>query len=316
MLEKIRVSYGSAVVLGLIRGRLDAEPTTLYILFKGRRCRGRCAFCPQSEGDPAHVSRVEWPEFGLRDVISRARSCKGLQRVCVQCTDEPVVRRELPFLVSMLKTVALPISVSTPPLTKRLLVRVKDAGAGTVTVPLDCADRGMSERVKGRSSEAIMKGLRDALEVFGWGNVGTHIIVGLGETEEQVAGVLTELAGMGVVPSLFAFTPVKGTPMEGAVQPNLATYRRLQVARHIIVEKWMKGSFEFDEGGKIVSICGVDLELLLKDGTIFTVRGCPGCNRPFYNERASGPFYNYPNKPEKAVLERIAGEIIGSLAGN
>ncbi|MCW3977503.1 MAG: radical SAM protein, partial [Candidatus Bathyarchaeota archaeon] len=25
--------------------------------------------------------------------------------------------------------------------------------------------------------------------------------------------------------------------------------------------------------------------------------GCPGCNRPYYNERPGGPLYNYPRQP-------------------
>lgn len=314
MLEKIRVSYGAAVTLGLMRGRVDAEPTTLYILYKSGACRGRCAFCPQSAGDKARVSRVEWPEFALEDVVEKARACSKLERICVQCTDEPAVRRGLPALLRSLKPVTLPISVSTPPLTERALRGAKEAGASVVTIPLDCADSGAMERIKGRSREQVMGGLRVALEVFGRGNVGTHIIVGLGETEEQVVVALEELAGMGVVPSLFAFTPVRGTPMERAGQPDLASYRRLQVARRIIVEEGIAGCFEFGLGGRIKGIRGVDLAALLKRGGVFTVRGCPGCNRPFYNERASGPFYNYPEEPGEGELARIEGEVIGSLA--
>jgi len=29
-------------------------------------------------------------------------------------------------------------------------------------------------------------------------------------------------------------------------------------------------------------------------GEPFRTSGCPDCNRPFYNERPSGPLYNYP----------------------
>jgi len=32
----------------------------------------------------------------------------------------------------------------------------------------------------------------------------------------------------------------------------------------------------------------------LGTGEAFRTSGCPGCNRPYYNERPSGPFYNYP----------------------
>jgi biotin synthase-related radical SAM superfamily protein len=38
----------------------------------------------------------------------------------------------------------------------------------------------------------------------------------------------------------------------------------------------------------------------MQDGRVsadaFRTSGCPGCNRPFYNERATGPIYNYPRE--------------------
>ena len=320
---KARVSYGSAVVLGLVHGMVGVPPTALYILLQGEGCRGRCMFCPQSSGDPAHVSRVEWLEFPIEDVTARARAMMDtragggrFERVCVQCTDEPAVREVLPGFVAGLRRLGLPISVSTSPLTRGELLALKGAGTDTVTVPLDCADREMCLRIKGRGAAEIFGALREAVEVFGRGKVGTHIIVGMGESEESVVVALAELAEMGVVPSLFAFTPVRGTPMEGRRRPSVVSYRRLQLARHFIVDRGMRGCFGFGRGGRIISIRGADLRAALSDGGIFTVRGCPGCNRPYYNERASGPLYNFPEKPEEGALHRIAGEIIGSLAGD
>ena len=32
----------------------------------------------------------------------------------------------------------------------------------------------------------------------------------------------------------------------------------------------------------------------VKSGIAFQTSGCPGCNRPYYNESPSGPIYNYP----------------------
>ncbi|MDH5792671.1 MAG: radical SAM protein, partial [Candidatus Bathyarchaeota archaeon] len=60
--------------------------------------------------------------------------------------------------------------------------------------------------------------------------------------------------------------------------------------------------------GGMVENFGVDAETLesaLADGEAFRTSGCPGCNRPYYNERPSGPFYNYPRNltPEEARTE-------------
>ena len=63
----------------------------------------------------------------------------------------------------------------------------------------------------------------------------------------------------------------------------------------------------YDEG-KIIGF-GVDKETMsnvLKDGKAFQTSGCPDCNRPYYNERPSGPFYNYPRMLTTAEAEKEA----------
>ena len=47
-------------------------------------------------------------------------------------------------------------------------------------------------------------------------------------------------------------------------------------------------------------------------GDAFQTVGCPGCNRPYYNERPSGPLYNYPRdltmeelNNEKEMIKRL-----------
>jgi biotin synthase len=52
----------------------------------------------------------------------------------------------------------------------------------------------------------------------------------------------------------------------------------------------------FDAFGKIIDF-GVDkqeLKRIVESGKPFLTSGCPDCNRPFYNEKPSGPIYNYP----------------------
>ena len=41
----------------------------------------------------------------------------------------------------------------------------------------------------------------------------------------------------------------------------------------------------------------------------FNTYGCEGCNRPFYNERPSGPIYNYPETPARDVVLEILEKI-------
>jgi biotin synthase len=71
----------------------------------------------------------------------------------------------------------------------------------------------------------------------------------------------------------------------------------------------------FDDGGRIVDY-GVPQSFLdeaLELGTAFQTSGCPGCNRPYYNEKPSGPIYNYPrplSPDEKIEIEKQLGKAI------
>src|SRR5665647_2677347 len=65
--ELIRLSVGTAIVLGLLEGKLDAQPTTAYLMtYKTGKCSSNCSFCPQarsSQSSTELLSRVTWPNF-------------------------------------------------------------------------------------------------------------------------------------------------------------------------------------------------------------------------------------------------------------
>jgi biotin synthase-related radical SAM superfamily protein len=49
------------------------------------------------------------------------------------------------------------------------------------------------------------------------------------------------------------------------------------------------------------------LKEILSSGAAFQTSGCKDCNRPYYNERPSGPLYNYPRPlSQEEIAEAIA----------
>ncbi len=183
---------------------------------------------------------------------------------------------------------------------------------------MDAATESVFNRVKGAgvggcySWETQFSLFSEALSVFGKGNVSTHVIVGLGETEKEAVEIVQRCVDLGVLPALFAFTPVRGTALEGYLPPKLESYRRIQLARYLIVNgKTEASKIGFDVNGKIVSY-GVPqeaIEPIIEDGAPFRTSGCPDCNRPYYNEKPSGPIYNYPKKQNKEEIKKIKTRI-------
>jgi len=327
MPEKIRVSLGSAIVLKLLRGKLDAMPTTAYLLtYRRGKCSANCGFCPQARGSHGRadmLSRVSWPVFPTRhmlDGIENAVRYNQVKRVCLQALNYPeVFQHLLAFVKAICSRVKVPVSISCQPLDSENMHRLAEAGVERIGIPLDAATEGIFNRVKGRfvggpyAWEEQIELLSEAVKIFGEGKVSTHLIVGLGETEREMVETIQKCVDMRVLPALFAFTPISGTALENNPQPPVLTYRRVQVARHLIFHGIARYEDVFFDGKDCISDFGVGKEVLMRivqTGQPFLTSGCPNCNRPYYNEKPSGPIYNYPRPLTKKEIGQILQELV------
>jgi biotin synthase len=242
-----------------------------------------------------------------------------IRRVCIQALNYPEVFAHLEALVKEIKKeVAVPVSVSCQPLNRTNIELLAKAGVDRLGVALDAASEPLFNKVKGKgvggsySWDNQFSMLIAALAVFGKGNVSTHLIVGLGETEKDAAQIIQRCVDMKVLPALFAFTPIRGTALEKNSPPILESYRQVQLARHLIVNGLARADgMHFDGEGKVASF-GLAKEVLddvVNSGEPFHTSGCPDCNRPFYNEKPSGPVYNYPRKISQEEIEKISRQL-------
>jgi biotin synthase len=321
--RNVRLSIGTAAVLGLTNYLLKVPPTTAYLMsYTEKGCIANCSFCAQARDHKANrdqLSRVIWPSYTIEQVLKgfKETAPEVFKRVCLQVINYPGFFKDTVELVRLFSDkTGLPISVDIFPLSRISLKQLKDVGAERISIPLDGATPEIFDRVKGRkvngpySWEKHIKSLAHAVEVFGKGKVGTNLIVGLGETEKEATDFIQKLHSMSVETILFAFTPIQGTKLENKSQPSLDSYRRIQVARHLINNDIITSSdLEFDGSGKITGYGKIELDKILSNGEAFQTTGCPGCNRPYYNERPSGPFYNYPrpliNKEVRTELSKL-----------
>ena len=324
--EQIRVSIGTAIILGLTEGKLDAQPTTAYLMtYRLGKCTANCGFCPQAKASKSStelLSRVTWPTFPTQNVLAAiaATAQEGkIKRVCIQALNYPDVFGHLAALVKEIKQCStIPVSVSCQPLNNQNIELLKKSGVDRLGIALDAATEALFNKVKGKDVGGAYTWqdqfcqLIQALDVFGEGNVSTHVIVGLGETEKEAVAVLQRCVDLGVLPALFAFTPVRGTVLENDLPPKLEVYRRVQLARYLIVNgKTRFADMRFDRAGHIkgYGLTNEALNAEVESGLPFRTSGCPDCNRPYYNEKPSGPLYNYPNQPNQKEIEKIKKQL-------
>lgn len=301
---RLRVSAGTAAVLGLRGGGGRDAPTTGYLMI-GDRCSRNCAFCAQARGSlsgAGRLSRVTWPEYQLDDLLPALESaCRSgtLSRLCVQTVAGDGAARRLAELVPVVsRRAGVPVSASVYVRDLAALRSLMESGLERAALSLDACTEETYSAVKGGSLAVARELLAQAAAAYP-GRISTHLIAGLGETEQELLTQLQWCLDQGVLVGLFAFTPVPGTALAAGCPPAMVAYRRLQAAAHLIrLGETRAERLDFDGGGRLAGFGpGLDagrLQDLLAGGGAFRTSGCPGCNRPYYNERPGQVPYNYP----------------------
>lgn len=319
----IRVSAGTARVLGLNNIKCAAAPTTAYLFF-GEDCPRNCGFCARSRTSTAaagFLSRVTWPPYpagAVLDRLARAGGRGDFGRICLQVVhDRAVWRQARGALEKIAGLCDVPVSVSCTADTLRDIEGWFDAGAERFGLALDAAAKEVFRKVKGAGWDRTRALLQAAAEKWP-GRISTHLIVGLGETDRDVAARLREMAEAGITVGLFAFTPVRGTRLQHLDPPELTRYRRLQAAHHLIRLDGPAAAdaFAYDAHGRLTHLGRPteQLAVLLADGAAFRTSGCPQCNRPYYNERPGREMYNYPRPLDQAEAAAALRDVLGTRA--
>jgi lipoyl synthase len=312
----IRLSAGTAASMGLTAMRMDAYPTTAYLL-SGNQCLMKCAFCPQGVGGNEalnRLGRITWPEYSWDDFAGSLERAErnGIRRICLQSVRHADGIATLVDAVKRIKSFSsLPLSLSAWIRSAEEAAALVEAGVDRLSVSLDVVNPQAHEKFKGSSLQDRLDLLLGCAERLP-GRMSTHIICGLGETEEETLAIINLLLKAEVTVALFAFVPLKGTALEKAESPPIASYRRVQAGHYLLRKKAAElAAFKF-EAGRLTSfgLSSEKLEHILGDGNAFQTSGCPDCNRPYYNERPGGIIYNYHRPLSEGERKTALKELI------
>ncbi len=315
----IRISAGSAACMGLTATKMDGYPTTAYFL-SGSSCMMGCSFCPQGSGTDETIDRlgrVNWPGFTweqAKEGLGRAEKA-GIKRICLQSVRHNDGIDTLVEIVNRLKGLSnLPLSVSAWLGDRKEASALVLAGADRISISLDVVNPGIYQKIKGGYLEQRLNLLLNCADYLP-DKVSTHIMCGLGESEKEALQMIDRLVKAGVTIALFAFAPLKGTPLESGSPPPVDSYRRIQAGYYLLKENLVDfKSFKFKRGRLIsFGLPEKDLEKYLSEGSAFQTTGCSGCNRPFYNERPGGIIYNYHRALNGYEKNKVLDELFKSL---
>ncbi|GAB6188342.1 radical SAM protein [Marinitoga arctica] len=290
---KLKLSYATAILLGLKRGKINFEMPTAYLML-GEKCIYNCNFCAQAREANSNIdylSRIKWPEYSLEDFVKKINESNPFKRLCIQVVNSKNYFEDLNKFLESIKEINVLKAVSLRPKNLDEIDRIFDYGIDNLGISIDVANKKLFSEIRGGSFNSLFNILIEASKKYP-GKITTHIIVGLGESDEDLINLMLEMKIYNILVSLFAFTPVQGTKFEDREPPSIDRYRKIQFAREII-EKYdvKKTDFAF-KNGSLVKL--PDMEISVEEA--IKTSGCSYCTRPYYNEKPNKVLYNIPHK--------------------
>jgi biotin synthase len=264
----------------------------------------------------------------LKEILGSIKERKDrIKRICVSMITNPRAPEDVLTIAQRIKSeVNIPISLLiAPTVTKEGdFIRFKESGADMVGVAVDAATPEIFESLRGKQVggphkwEKYWLTMERAIEVFGVGKVGCHLIVGLGETEEEMLATIQKVRNLGARTHLFSFFPEPGSKLEDHPQPPIGQYRRVQLGRFLIDEGIANfDEFSFDDSGRLLDfgLSYDELSEVIESGYPFMTSGCPGedgklaCNRPYGDSPPGHDIRSYPFLPEEEDIRRIKEQL-------
>jgi len=199
----------------------------------------------------------------MGDIIQTVNQAPSyVKRMCISMITNGKCRGDTLEMTRRLKNeTRIPVSILISPtlMEREDLVAMKDAGAEKVGIAIDLATPELFDKYRGKGVSGPHKWdkyweiIRAALDIFGHPHVGAHLMVGMGETEEQMVSLMQRLWCMGVMNHLFAFFAEEGSQLGDRPQPPWPTYLRVQLARYLIEEGLSsQEKMRFDEQGHVI----------------------------------------------------------------
>lgn len=332
----LRMSLAAAMTLGLKRG-LFYRNARLYcinlLLTYKEGCLAKCAYCGLSSKRPGTYGqksfiRVTWPTYSLDEIVERIgqREAK-IKRICISMiTRKRAVSDTIKICTILRSSFDIPVSLLISPTVLKAhdLLNFKKSGADKIGVAIDLATQDLFNRYRGKGVFGphkwgrYWKCLADSIKIFGLSNAGAHFMVGMGETEQEMASAIQKVRDMGGQTHLFSFFPEPGSSMGHASPPPIDQYRRIQLARYLIDNDICRAEeFVYGKNGRIegFGIHENELDRIIDSGEPFRTSGCEGydgqvaCNRPYANSRPGPNIRNFPFPLNKEDIERVRWQL-------
>ncbi|WP_017324019.1 MSMEG_0568 family radical SAM protein [Synechococcus sp. PCC 7336] len=215
--------------IALLHGRDVLATTVLQTCIRYGDRDTACQFCAIGESLASGQTIARKTPEQLAEVAEAAVRLDGVKHL-VMTTGTPNGRdRGAAYLADCARAIKarvnLPIQAQCePPDDFVWFERMKAAGIDSLGMHLEAVSAGVRARIMpGKaevSVETYMEAFAAAVKVFGWGQVSTYLLAGLGDSLETLVETSDRLIALGVYPFVVPFVPISGTPLANHPAPK------------------------------------------------------------------------------------------------
>ena len=188
-----------------------------------------CQFCAIEQSLKAGKTIAQKIPQQLAEVAVAAVKLDGVRHLVMTTGTPNTTDRGAAYLIECAKAVKakvnLPIQAQCePPNDFAWFERMKEAGIDSLGMHIEVIDPEVRDRIMpGKAKVSLdyyFQAFTAAVKVFGWGQVSTYILAGLGDSLETIVSTCDRLIQIGVYPFVVPFVPITGTPLAEKQPPS------------------------------------------------------------------------------------------------
>ncbi|MBW4441182.1 MAG: MSMEG_0568 family radical SAM protein [Plectolyngbya sp. WJT66-NPBG17] len=215
--------------IALLHSRDVLATTVLQTCMRYSDPETACQFCAIGQSLSAGKTIARKTPAQLAEVAEAAVRLDGVKHMVMTTGTPNTSDRGAAYLTecaaAIKASVDLPIQAQCePPDDFAWFDRMKAAGVDSLGMHLEAADPIVrSQIMPGKASVPLdyyYKAFEAAVEIFGWGQVSTYLLAGLGDSLATLVEMCDRLINLGVYPFVVPFVPITGTALEGHSAPK------------------------------------------------------------------------------------------------
>jgi radical SAM protein (TIGR04043 family) len=195
-----------------------------------------CQFCAIGQSLAAKQTIAEKTPEQLAEVTHAAVALDGVRHVVLTTGTPKTSDRGAAKLAACAQAIRAQSDVPIqgqcePPADFAWFERMRASGIDSLGMHLEAVTETVRQRIMPGKAQVPLsvyfEAFEQAVRVFGWGQVSTYVLAGLGDSAQAILETSERLIALGVYPFVVPFVPIAGTPLEHHSTPEAHFMERL-----------------------------------------------------------------------------------------